>query len=65
MEFAGIVYNSLWYEMPLKEQKAIMLMMQRSQKEFRLTGLELVDCSLATFLEVTSNNLHFRFLIVK
>lgn len=46
-------YNSLWNEMEIQQQKAIMLIIGRSQKEFRLTGLGLVDCTLATFLAVT------------
>lgn len=61
LEIGDIVYNSLWYKMPLKEQKLIILMIQRSQKEFRLSGLGLVDCSLATFLAVRINFLYFRF----
>lgn len=61
-EIGDIVYNSLWYEMSTKEKKAIVLMIQRSQKEFRLTGLGLVDCSLGQFLSVTIGFLHIRFL---
>lgn len=54
-EIGDVVYNSLWYEMLMKQQKAMILMIERSQKEFRLTGLELVECSLPTFLSVTTN----------
>lgn len=54
-EIGDVVYNSLWYEMSMKQQKAMILMIARSQKEFRLTGLELVECSLPTFLLVRAN----------
>lgn len=55
-EICYVVYSSLWYEMSVEQQKAIILIIQRSQKEFRLTGLGLVDCSLTTFTSVT---IHF------
>lgn len=55
-EISYVVYSSLWYEMSVEQQKAIILIIQRSQKKFRLTGLGLVDCSLATFSSVT---IHF------
>lgn len=47
-------YNSLWNEMPVKQQKLIILIISRSQKEFRLRGLGMIDCSLAKFLAVMS-----------
>lgn len=46
------VYNLLWNEMPVKQQKLIIMIINRSQKEFRLTGLGMIDCSLAMFLAV-------------
>lgn len=61
LKIGDVVYDSLWYEMPIKEQRAIILMIQRSQKEFRLSGLGLVDCSLATFLSVNINFLLLPF----
>lgn len=45
-------YRSSWNKMTMQQQKAIMLIIGQSQREFRLTGLGLIDCSLATFLEV-------------
>lgn len=62
-EIGDIIYNNLlWYEMSIKERKVVTLIIQQSQKEFRLTGLGLVDCSLARFLAVRNNFLHSRFL---
>lgn len=47
-------YNLVWNQMTMQQQKAIKLVIARSQKEFRLTGLGLIDCSLARFLAVKS-----------
>lgn len=58
-EIGKNVYNSLWNEMKIQQQKAIVLMIAQSQVEFRLTGFELVDCSLARFLSVTVKTLLF------
>lgn len=52
--------NSLWYAMAVKQQKALILLIARSQKEFRLTGLGMVNCSLATFSTV---KIHFLSLV--
>lgn len=60
-EIGDIAYNSLWYEMTVKQQKAIILIIGQSQREFRLTALGMVDCSLITFLAVTVHFLFLRF----
>lgn len=52
IKIADDAYDSLWYRMTVRQQMKVMFIIQRAQKEFRLTGLELVDCSLATFLTV-------------
>lgn len=59
------VYDSLWYVMPMKQQKAMILIIAQSQKEFRLSALGMVDCSLEIFLAVIINlfSLKFRFKI--
>lgn len=51
-EIGENVYDALWYEMSMKYQKAMLLMIGRAQKEFRLTGLGMVNCSLGVFLAV-------------
>lgn len=55
-------YNLLWYKMTMKQQMAVMLIIGRSQREFRLDGLGFIDCSLATFLAVTIIFLFFFYL---
>lgn len=51
-EIGDVAYNSLWYEVLVKEQKMIILTICQSQRKFQLTGLGIVDCSLETFLRV-------------
>lgn len=46
-------YNIAWYRLPIKQQKLFILPIQRSQSEFRLMGLGLVDCSLGVFSAVS------------
>lgn len=47
-----ILYNSTWYELPVKQQRLIALPIQRAQREIRLRSLELFDCSLPVFSSV-------------
>lgn len=54
-------YNSVWNRMSVEQQKAIMLIIRRSQKKIRLTGLGMVDCSLETFLKVIKYCLTLNF----
>lgn len=42
-------YNSAWYDLPLKHQKLLVLPIQRAQRELRLKGLGLFECSLPVF----------------
>lgn len=41
-----------WYELPVTYQPMLIFPIQRSYKEFRLTGYKIVDCSLRTFSSV-------------
>lgn len=45
-------YQSDWYRLPPEQQKLAILSIQRAQREFRMTGLGLVDCSLRIFSSV-------------
>lgn len=45
-------YEFGWYRLPIKQQKLFLLPIQRSQSEFRMMGLGLVDCSLGVFSAV-------------
>lgn len=58
---ANVIYCTNWYEMPIVEQKIIILMIARSQKEYRFQGYGLVYCSLGNFLAVCKRLLSIRF----
>lgn len=45
-------YSSKWYQLPINQEKLFIMPIQRSQIEFRITGLGLVDCSLVIFTSV-------------
>lgn len=47
-----IYYSCAWYCLPIKQQKLIILPIKRAQKEVRMTGLGIVDCSLSIFSSV-------------
>lgn len=52
LEIGDIFYNSAWYQLPVNEQRLLTLPIGRAQREFRLSGLGLFDCSLAVFSSV-------------
>lgn len=56
-EVGDLAYEPLWYKMPMSQQKAVILIINQSQKEFRLTGLGMFDCSLLTFSAVRISDL--------
>lgn len=45
-------YGCEWYRLPIDQQKLFNLPLARAQVEFRLKGLDIVDCSLGVFLSV-------------
>lgn len=45
-------YESPWYQLPVKLQQFYILPIQRSQKEFRRSGLGIIECSLGVFVSV-------------
>lgn len=48
-----IFYNVAWYELAISRQKSFIFIIRRTQNEFQLTGLGLVDCSLRVFTAVS------------
>lgn len=55
-------YSCAWYRLTAKQQQLFVLPIQRSQKEFRMTGLGLVDCSLRVFSSVRLKCLCFSLI---
>lgn len=46
-------YNSAWYRLlTAKQQRRLVLPIQRAQRAFRLTCWGLIDCSLPVFLQI-------------
>lgn len=54
LEIGDYFYNSAWYRLPAKQQKLLVLPIRRAQREFRLKGFGLFDCSLEVFGMVRS-----------
>lgn len=47
-----IFYESAWYRLPAKQQTFAILLMQCSQRRFKLNGFGIVNCSMRVFLSV-------------
>lgn len=50
---AETTYDSMWYTMPAKRQRAIVMILIQSQREFRLQGVGMLDCSFRIYLTVS------------
>lgn len=48
------MYNSNWYYFPLKQQKYVVLVVNRSQDILYFTGMNLIRCTLESFAKVRS-----------
>lgn len=51
-KIADIFYNSAWYRLKAKQQRLLVLPIQRAREEVRLTGLGIFECSLPVFATV-------------
>lgn len=45
-------YNSPWHRLQVDQQKRLVLLIQRAQRELRLKGLGLFECSMPVFSSV-------------
>lgn len=53
---ADILYCGEWYKIPnLTDRKAVAMVIMRSQRGYRISGLGMVDCSLEVFLKVNKH----------
>lgn len=50
-----IVHECPWYDMPTKQQRSLMLLIQRSQKIFRLKTFGGLECSRRLFFKVRNS----------
>lgn len=51
-EIADAAYNSLWYRLPIEQQKMIAMTIRLAQKPVYLKGYTMFTCSMDTFLTV-------------
>lgn len=59
LDVGDVFFYSPWYESAMNQNgllAIISLPVQRAQREFRLVGFQLVECSLAVFLKVSRYN---------
>lgn len=54
-------YGCAWYCLSAKQQTLFLLPMQRAQKEIRINGLGIVDCSLAVFASVNARAIYIQY----
>lgn len=45
-------YEAIWYEWPIRQQRNVVMPIQRAKKLFRLKSMGLIDCSLSVFSSV-------------
>lgn len=51
----NVFYGCSWYCLSAKQQQLFLLPIQRGQREFRMNGLGIVDCSLEIFWAVNTH----------
>lgn len=52
-EVADVIYDTLWYQLPMKQQKMICMTIRLAQKPVYLQGYKIFTCSMETFLTVS------------
>lgn len=52
LKIGDILFSSAWYQLPLAQQKLLIVSIQFAEREYRIKGLRLIDCSLGVFLSV-------------
>ncbi|KAH8415839.1 hypothetical protein KR222_001917, partial [Zaprionus bogoriensis] len=64
-DFIDAVYSDcLWYELPVKEQKLIILMLAKAQREHALTAMDVLPMSMATALRLTKGVYSFSMMLI-
>ncbi|XP_037720249.1 odorant receptor 67d [Drosophila subpulchrella] len=64
-EFLSVIYtNCMWYELPVKEEKLIILMIAKAQKEVCLTAAEMAPLSMNTALQLTKGIYSFSMMLM-
>lgn len=64
-DFIDAIYsNCLWYELPVKEQKLMILMLAKSQTELALTAMDVMPLSMASALQMTKGIYSFSMMLI-
>ncbi|XP_016996008.2 odorant receptor 67d [Drosophila takahashii] len=64
-DFLSVIYtNCLWYELPVKEEKLIILMLAKAQKEVCLTAADMAPLSMNTALQLTKGIYSFSMMLM-
>ncbi|KAH8342321.1 hypothetical protein KR059_001661, partial [Drosophila kikkawai] len=62
--FTRVIYtNCLWYELPAKEEKLIILMLAKAQNEVCLTAADMAPLSMNTALQLTKGIYSFSMML--
>ncbi|XP_070064397.1 odorant receptor 67d isoform X2 [Drosophila virilis] len=62
--FTNEIYSTLlWYKLPVKEQKIVILMLAKSQNELVLTAADVLPLSMATALQLTKGIYSFSMML--
>lgn len=51
-EISDIAFDAHWFTFPVDDQKLFPVVIQRTQKQIRLSGYKIITCSRETFLSV-------------
>ncbi|XP_033160352.1 odorant receptor 67d [Drosophila mauritiana] len=64
-DFLSVIYtNCLWYELPVKEAKLIILMLAKAQNEVVLTAADMAPLSMNTALQLTKGIYSFSMMLM-
>lgn len=65
-DVGDVIYSDLlWYKLSIRQQKLLILPIQRAQKLFRLRGYGIFDCSLELFLKVNPNSFQCHLILFR
>lgn len=53
LKISDILFSSAWYRLPVIQQKLLVIPIQLAEREYRIKGLRLINCSLAVFVSVS------------
>lgn len=64
MELIAAIYNSAWYEWPLKYRQELMMMVRYGRREFYFSAYGIIRCSLNTYQNLM-NKVGSYFIILR